>query len=121
MNKLIPEDSGLPPLYATEDDAEPIARVKLFFPAGHYTAFLTEYDPKSKVAFGWAEQFPGGGELGYLNIDELQSIQVNGVRIERDEHFTPRTLSQAIAEFQDGPTTRVNQAEFDINEGRERG
>ena len=71
-NKLIPDDSGLPTLYATEDDAEPIARVKLFFPAGHYTAFLTEYDPKSKIAFGWAEQLPGGGELDYLNIDELQ-------------------------------------------------
>ena len=121
--RLLPDEvtATLPKLYATENDNDPIAQVKLFFPAGHYTAFLTEYDPKSKIAFGWAEQFPGGGELGYLSIDELQSIMVQGVRIERDEQFTPRPLSQAIDEFQNGPTTRVNNPQFDINKGRERG
>ena len=120
-NKLIPDDSGLPPLYTTEDDNEPVARVKLFFPAGHYTAFLTEYDPETKTGFGWCEAVPGGGELGYIDVNELEEIEIRGLKIERDEQFRPRPLSQAIAEFQDRPTTQVQQPQVDIPRGRERG
>ena len=120
-NKLIPDDSGLPPLYATEDDKDPIVKVKLFFPAGHYTAFLTEYDPKTKTGFGWCEAVPGGGELGYIDVNELEEIEIRGLKIERDEQFTPRPLSQAIDEFQNGPGTRVNTPQTDLNEGRGRG
>ena len=44
------------------------------------------------IFFGWVHSdFP---ELGYFSLNEMQDVQVMGLGIERDLHFTPTKLSE---------------------------
>lgn len=80
---------------AQEKVKDPICYVKLFSPTGMATWWLTEYDPKDRVAFGYCLlNDPRDAELGYVSIEELEGIKVLGVLgIERDINWTPQPLS----------------------------
>lgn len=100
MQKLITKTANVPAIGSTENDKDPMVRVKLFTPWSGWTWLITEYDPADKLAFGFAYNAadPDGAELGYISIDELESIKGPfGLRIERDIHFDPKPLSQAKA------------------------
>ena len=95
---LIPP--GAPALYSQEDVPDPVVHVKLFTPSSGWTWLLTEYDPAQQLAFGYAHDasYPDGAELGYVSIEELESLRLNGIpAVERDLWFQPKPLSQAIA------------------------
>tara|TARA_Y100000816_G_C25720579_1_gene379965 strand:- start:14 stop:241 length:228 start_codon:yes stop_codon:yes gene_type:complete len=68
--------------------------VKLFDPQGSGTWFLTELNPDTNVAFGLCHITEA--EIGYVDLDELQSYKgVFGLGIERDK-FWP--TGKSIAE-----------------------
>jgi len=95
---LIPTSAGLPKLYSTEKVKDPTVKVKLFTPWAGWTWLLTEYDPKEKLAFGFVYNAaePDCAELGYISIDELESVTgPMGLKIERDIHWTPMPMSEA--------------------------
>jgi hypothetical protein len=85
----------LPPLYATENDRDPMVICKFFFPAFHWTWYAIEYDGKDTF-FGWVDgDFP---ELGYFSLSELKSITDKwGLPVERDRWFKPIRLSELKA------------------------
>jgi len=91
--KLITKEieKSTPALYANEDkdSHNTMVTAKFFFPFGIGTWYMTEYDPKTRTAFGLCDI--GCPELGYFNIDELKA---NG--IERDMWFTPLTLADLM-------------------------
>ena len=105
--ELLPEEvrKQLPPLYSQEHVADPMVICKFFHPLSHWTWYAYEGSPvdadgyydtdKEKVDFlffGWVYgDFP---ELGYFSLSEMQAVQVMGLGIERDEHFTPKKLSE---------------------------
>ena len=94
--ELLPAEiaADLPALYATEHDADPLCHVKLFTPDAGYTFYITEYDPSRRLLFGYVQNGPDG-ELGYVSLDELESVRGPlGLPIERDLYFTPTRLSQ---------------------------
>ena len=70
-----------------------IAYARYFHPMSSYTAYLLEYDPKEKLGFGLTTM-GYEWELGYMSIEEMQSVKVMGLGIERDIHFQPKALSQ---------------------------
>lgn len=41
------------PLYSQEDEKDALVIAKLFDPCGSASWWLTEYDPKEKIAFGF--------------------------------------------------------------------
>jgi len=90
---------SLPKLGTTQNEKDPLARVKFFFPAGCATWFATEYDGKDTF-FGWAMLYPGCGELGYFSLSEMESVSVMGLHVERDLYFKPTPLSQATKKYQ---------------------
>lgn len=97
--KLLTEENlrSLPPLYGTErvPAEDKIVRVKLFDPTGSATWYLVEYDPKERLAYGWAEIMPGCGEWGYISIPELESVTGRlGLGIERDLDFSPKRAGE---------------------------
>ena len=58
----------------------------MFFPSLLLLSFA------SRVFFGWVYgDYP---ELGYFSLQELESVSVMGIGIERDEQFTPMKLSE---------------------------
>lgn len=63
---------------------------KFFNPTGAGTWLATEYDPESRVFFGWVTlgMGPECDEWGYFSLDELESIRgFGGLGIERDRFF----------------------------------
>ncbi len=69
------------------------AVVKLFNPTGVGTWYLSELDPETNVAFGLCQIHEK--ELGYVSLDELSEFKGQfGLGIERDLHFTPKTLEE---------------------------
>lgn len=96
MQELMPEEvaATVPPLYATEDEGDPIARVKLFSSVSGWTWYVTEYDPATGEAFGLVEGF--ADEWGCFSIPELEALnRAKGFGvIESDEHFEPAPVRE---------------------------
>lgn len=91
-------ENKLPELYAQDGKGmEATAFAKFFHPCAHATWFVTEYSPEERLFFGWAELAPGCGELGYLSLDELESVKGPlGMGIEKNLNFQPQPLGEAI-------------------------
>lgn len=69
------------------------ARVKLFDPTGSWTWYISEYDPKTREAYGRVHGFED--EYGYIYMPELVEFRGRfGLPIERDLHWQPRPLSE---------------------------
>lgn len=85
----------VPKLYATENEllGDRTAYARYFHPMSSYTSYLLEYDPKEKLGFGLTTM-GHEWELGYMSLEEMQSVKVMGLGIERDIHFHPKTLDQ---------------------------
>lgn len=77
----------LPKLYEQEEKGfEAIAYVKFFSIVSNWTWYATEFDGED-IFFGLVQGFEE--ELGYFSLSELES---SGLRIERDNFFTPIPL-----------------------------
>jgi len=95
IDQIIEALKKLPPLYATEKDDDPVAKVKLFVPWGAATWYLWEYDSSDKLAFGYCDLGLGFPEVGYLSLDELLALRgPGGLQVEQDLHFDSAPLSQ---------------------------
>jgi len=97
--ELLPDDIArtLPAFYATERDADPEVRVKLFTPDAGWTWYGIEYDPEDRLVFGFVIGLDA--ELGYFSLDELESVRGPlGLPVERDLWFTPMRLSHIKAQ-----------------------
>ncbi len=89
--------AALPRLYATEQVADPVVHAKLFTPWAGWTWFITEFDGDDTL-FGLVSGHEV--ELGYISLAELESLEgPGGLRVERDQHFSPRPLSQVRREL----------------------
>ena len=91
----------LPKLYSTEKEliGDKVTYARYFFPMGAYTAYLLEYDPKSRIGFG-AVTMGYGWELGNMSLDEMEEVKIHGLGIERDLYFSPKKLHE-IAELEE--------------------
>ena len=88
----------LPPLGSQDGKGgKAIAHVKFFTPDSNWTWWATEFDGQDTF-FGLVEgHFK---ELGYFSLAELQSARgPMGLAIERDLHWTPKTLAEIAPEM----------------------
>lgn len=73
--------------------------VKLFFPWGAATWLLTELDPENPdIAFGLCDLGMGCPELGYVSLEEIESVRFRGLGVERDLHFVADKSLSAYAD-----------------------
>ena len=94
LDELLPKAvrETLPPLGATEGEADPLCRVKFFYPDFSWTWYGIEFDGDD-IFFGFVDGF--AKELGYFRLSELLENRGKfGLEIERDLHFTPKRLSE---------------------------
>ena len=76
------------------------AVVKFFNPTGAGTWFASEFDGVDTF-FGWAIIHAGCGEYGYFSLSELTSFRGTfGLGIERDLHFDPCPMVDAIKRYE---------------------
>jgi len=96
----------LPPLYSTENVPadEKMCICKFFHPMGRYTYFVIEYDPTERLFFGYCVSplGPDCDELGLTSLDELESVVVRGLKIERDLYFKPTKLAEILKQYPKG-------------------
>ena len=87
---LLPADiiGNIPALGATSDNPDPTFHVKIFTPDSSLTWFVAEYDPESKIGYGFViGPFP---EWGTFSFDEIRKLRGSlGLPVERDLHFSP--------------------------------
>ncbi len=101
--QLLPDElrQQIPKLYSQEKvtTQEKMVYVKFFFPAADWTWFVTEGEQEDGdfVFFGFVVGFEE--EWGYFTLNELEAINVEGLTVERDLHFTPGKFSDVIAQF----------------------
>jgi len=90
--RYIRETDHLPNL--DTEEAEPMARVKLFDPTSSWIWYIVAYNPKTRTAFGLVDGFEK--ELGYIDMEELVNFRGRfGLPIERDLHWKPCPLKIA--------------------------
>jgi hypothetical protein len=84
---------------AHTQDFKPV--VKLYCPWSLAIWLLTELDPDNPdIAFGLCDPGAGFPELGEVSLNELANVEgPDGLRIERDPHFTP---TQTLAGYARG-------------------
>ena len=82
----------------TEKEKSFSAVVKLFNSVGVGTWWISELDPNTNVAFGYANlNDPMNAELGYVDIAELERIKGwGGLGVERDKFFSPVPMQKVI-------------------------
>lgn len=102
---LIPQNLNgkLPKLYDT-DDSNPVgdktAHLRFFFPMGAYTAYVLEHEPETGNLFTLTTMDGREWELGYASLEEIRSISLGGLKVERDLYFEPTQLKN-IEELND--------------------
>jgi hypothetical protein len=71
---------------------------KFFNPMGRQKWYATEYDPESRIFFGFVSLFGDyNDELGTFSLDELEAVELPlGLKLERDLHFGEHTLAEVL-------------------------
>lgn len=96
MSRLLTEElrKALPKLREQEGSADPTVFAKFFFPASGWTWFVTEGEAGDAdfLFYGYVIGFES--EWGHFTLRELEEVDVDGFRIERDILFEPAPFSQ---------------------------
>lgn len=79
-----------------KDVEDHIIVAKFFNPSGAGTWYATEYDPETKIAFGYVSIFGDhNDEWGSFAVWELEEYKGRfGLGIERDIHWTEKTFKE---------------------------
>lgn len=79
--------AAIPALYATENVPPADKIVHLHYFASNADWYITELDPNSGIAFGWAQL--AEGEWGNVSLPELEEVNSGLIIVERDLYFQP--------------------------------
>lgn len=85
--------NALPKLREQNDSKNPIVFAKFFFPASGWTWFVTEGEETGDDFLFFGHVIGFEPEWGYFLLSELESIEISGVRIERDIYFEQMPFS----------------------------
>ncbi len=93
----------LPSLCATENLSPEKTKVvvKFFHPFTTACWYVTEFDPKQKIFFGFVNLGDDQmAELGYFGLNELEAIKIGGLKLERDIYWDQETTLDKVISFQ---------------------
>ena len=95
-NEPTPEQlANLPRLYATENTPWQDTVIHEHFFLGGCDWYAAEYSPDERIFFGYAilNNDLQNSEWGYVSFDELRSVNVRGIEVDRDLHWKPTKAS----------------------------
>ena len=83
-------EKRLPSIEKAKESDDPIVQVKFFHPlAGNWTWFAAGYSD----GHFWGLVDGDFLETGLFSLEEMESVQLLGLGIERDLHFEPKPMS----------------------------
>jgi hypothetical protein len=101
MSELLPRDveGVLPRISAQEGNKNPTVYAVFQFPLSGWIWLVTEADSyeDDTCFFGYVVGLER--EWGYFCLSELESIDINGIKICRDKDHMPRPLSECLQQF----------------------
>lgn len=85
------ELSKIPGLYSAEHVPLKEKMIYMHFFIGGSDWYASEYEPKERLFFGFAilNNDLEMAEWGYFSLEELASLKVQFLEVDRDIHFTP--------------------------------
>lgn len=95
MSRLLDDvlRNALPKLREQSDSQDPTVFAKFFFPASGWTWFVTEGEETGADFLFFGHVIGFEPEWGYFLLSELESVEISGVRIERDIYFEQKPFS----------------------------
>ncbi len=101
MSKLFPKQlkEDLPKPCDQEGNKDPIVHAVFYFSLSGWTWFATEGKSVQDdfVFFGYVIGLER--EWGYFCLSELESVDINGIEVCRDEHHEPKPLSECLQQY----------------------
>ena len=98
---LLPKElaAKFPNIGSTEKipEADKVVIAKFFHPLSHQTWYAVEYNPKDREFFGYVDTGDYDSEWGYFSLDEMNSLNVKGLGMERDLYFKPQEIKDVPA------------------------
>ena len=101
MFKLFPKKlaEDLPKVGEQEGNKDPNVHAVFYFPLSGWTWFATEGKPLEDdiLFFGYVIGFER--EWGYFSLSELESVDVSGIKVCRDEYHQSKRLSECLQHY----------------------
>ncbi|MGD9628582.1 MAG: DUF2958 domain-containing protein [Pyrinomonadaceae bacterium] len=101
MSKILPKElkNAVPKISEQEGNGNPTVYAVFQFPLSGWTWFVTEADSYEDdiCFFGYVVGLER--EWGYFCLSELESVDVNGLKVLRDEDHVPRPLSECLKQY----------------------
>ena len=90
-------EETIPAMYSDDNTKleEKIIYAKFYI--HNWTWWILEYSKEERVFFAYVQGLEK--ELGYVSLEELENLNINGLKVERDLYFTP-TKFKKIKELQ---------------------
>lgn len=90
---------ALPKLGSQEGNRDPIVHIVFYFPFSEWVWFATEGEVKDDdfLFFGYVIGLER--EWGHFTLNELESVNANGIRVRRDEEHLPQPLSECLKRY----------------------
>ncbi len=77
----------IPAMYSDENTKLEEKMIYAKFYIHNWTWWILEYSKEERLFFAYVQGLEN--ELGYVSLEELENLEVNGLRVERDLYFTP--------------------------------
>lgn len=89
MSRLLDDAlrNSLPKLREQTGSEDPAVFAKFFFPASGWTWLVTEGEAKGDDFLFFGHVIGFEREWGYFSLSELESVDISGVKVERDIFF----------------------------------
>ena len=101
MSELLPKElqNALPKISEQEGNKDPTVYAVFQFPLSGWTWFVTEADSYEDdiCFFGYVVGLER--EWGYFCLSELESVDINGLKVFRDEDHVPRPFSECLKQY----------------------
>lgn len=101
MSELLPKEieSVLPRISDQEGNKNPTVYAVFQFPLSGWTWFVTEADSYEDdiCFFGYVVGLER--EWGYFCLSQLESVDINGLKVFREKDHVPKPLSECLQQF----------------------
>lgn len=96
MSRLLDDSlrNALPKLREQGGLNDPTVFAKFFFPASGWSWFVTEGEPNGDDFLFFGHVIGFESEWGYFSLSELESVEIGGVKVERDVYFEQMPFSR---------------------------
>jgi len=90
-------EKKLPSIEEVKASDDPVVQVKFFHPLANWTWFAAGYTD----SHFWGLVDGDFLEVGLISLEELKSVKLLGLGIERDLHFEPKPMSELRQEIKE--------------------